>query len=41
MKGLQEQLQRTHGQNQGGVEARKAGGFGWGRRKRQKVYLNK
>ena len=29
-KGFQEQLKRTYGQNQWGVEAREGGGFGWG-----------
>ena len=28
-KGFQEQLWRTHGQNQGGVEAREGGREGW------------
>lgn len=29
-KGFQEQLYRTHGHNQGGVEAGEEGGDGWG-----------
>ena len=28
-KGFQEQLYRTHGQNQGGMEAGEGGGDGW------------
>ena len=30
VKGFQERLQRTHGQNQGGVESGEGGGDGWG-----------
>ena len=29
-KRFQEQLERTHGQNQGGLEAGEGGGDGWG-----------
>ena len=43
-KGFQEQLQGTHGQNQGGVESGEEGGEGWGGGevggKGRKLYLN-
>ena len=34
VKSFQEQLQRTHGQNQEGVESGEGGGDGWGGGKR-------
>ena len=43
-KGFQEQLYRTHGQNQTGVESGEGGGDGWGgggrSGKGRKLYLN-
>ena len=45
VKGLQEQLERTHGQNQVGVESGEGSGDGWGgggevEGKGRKLYLN-